>query len=696
MISQKEKLIGFINDKEYQPMTPEDMIMLLCVPQKEINNFRHILQEIVDDGEAFFSRKGKVLTPAMANMVAGIFERHLRGFGFVVTGQDVPDVFISPDTIGPAIHGDKVLCRIMDGSGPSLSGEIVKVLSRRRNTVVGTLDGRMVIPDDRRMPRVFIDKYARNGAHDGQKVVAQLSQNLEKTDHDGKITQILGNAHDIGMDVLSIVLSHEIPHEFPKNVLQAADKAPQTVDAANIAGRRDFRALPTVTIDGSDTKDIDDAVSLEVLDGGLFRLYVHIADVNHYVPAGSPMWKEALRRGTSVYLADRVIPMLPKALSNGICSLNPRVDRLALTCMMEFDAKGDVVNHEICESVIHSDHAVTYENLADMLENADSVHIAQYSEYIQMFRNMETLAKTLRARRMKQGAMEFDFPEAKVVVDAKGRAIDIMRRERNIATSIIEEFMVAANEVVSTEYHWLDLPFIYRTHEEPDREKIEALMAFIKNFGYSLRGSVAHTKSLQTLLERIENTPEALLISKQVLRSMKQARYAPVAIGHFGLAKQFYSHFTSPIRRFPDLAIHAIIKANIAGKIDSKSITAFTDKLDDICIKCSEYERRADAAQRDVEDMKKVEYMSDKIGQAFDGIISHVTNRGFFVELPNTVEGFVSMESLADDWYIFFETQSSLVGERSGKTYRIGDTVHIIVAKADMEMRRLDFEIYAK
>jgi ribonuclease R len=339
---------------------------------------------------------------------------------------------------------------------------------------------------------------------------------------------------------------------------------------------------------------------------------------------------------------------------------------------------------------------VTYEDLADMLENPDSPHIGHYPEFIQIFRNMESLAKVLRQKRLKQGAMEFDFPEAKIVVDGSGRAIDVMRRHRSIATSIIEEFMVAVNEAVSTEYHWLDCPFIYRIHEEPDREKIEALMIFIGNFGYSLRGGAARTKSLQNLLGRIENTPEALLIAKQVLRSMKQARYAPVALGHFGLAKQFYSHFTSPIRRFPDLAIHAIIKANIVGKLETKAMTGFIAKLSDICLKCSENERRADAAQRDVEDLKKVEYMSDKVGQTFDGIISHVTGRGFFVELPNTVEGFVSVESLSDDFYILFEGSSSLVGERSGKTYKIGDGARIVVVKADMEMRRLDFEICSK
>ena len=689
--SQKEKLTGFINSKEYSPMTPEDMIFLLGVPTDDIDVFRRILQEIVDDGGAFFTRKGKIITPAMADLVMGVFEQNVRGFGFVLGSSG--DVFIPRTCVGAAVHGDKVLCRITERGGPSDAGEIVKILSRKREYVIGTLRDGFVTPDDRRMPKVFVDKTSRGKAKDGQKVKVELSKNLTEKEHTGKIMQILGNIDDIGMDVLAIVLGHEIPHEFPKNVLKAADASPEAVTDSDLAGRRDFRLLPTVTIDGSDTKDIDDAVSLEVLDDELFRLYVHIADVNNYVRVGSPMWKEALRRGTSVYLADRVIPMLPKRLSNGICSLNPNVDRLALSCVMDFDAKGEVVSHEICESVIHSDHAVTYENLADILKNPDSPHTERYPEFLQIFRHMETLAGKLRERRLKQGAMEFDFPEAKVVVDENGRAIDVVRRHRSIATSIIEEFMIAANEVVSTEYHWLDMPFIYRVHEEPDREKIESLMAFIGNFGYSLRGSVARTKSLQNLLELIENTPEALLIAKQVLRSMKQARYAPVALGHFGLAKKFYSHFTSPIRRFPDLAIHAIIKANIAGKTEAKSIAEFMAKLSEVCISCSENERRADIAQRDVEDLKKVEFMMDKVGQTFDGIISHVTGRGFFVELPNTVEGFVAAESLTDDFYIHFEGLSALVGQRSGKTYRIGDAVRIIVAKADLEMRRLNFEI---
>ncbi|MCL2573440.1 MAG: ribonuclease R [Defluviitaleaceae bacterium] len=693
--AKKAKLVEFINSKEYSPMTPDDMIFLLDVPPRDVDLFRRLLDEIVDEGGAFFSRKNRVLSLEQADLVTGIYERHPRGFGFVILG-DGEDIFISGSFSGAAIHGDRVLCRVTERRRTRSEGVIERVLQRKRRTVVGTYRDGFVMPTDKRLPKVSVVRRDRHKIKSGQTVMLNLTKGLKETEHSGSIAEVLGNMHDIGMDVLTIVLGHEIPHEFPKNVLKAADETPEVVTDADMKGRRDFRDLLTVTIDGSDTKDIDDAVSIEMLDNGIFRLYVHIADVNHYVPVGSAMWKEALRRGTSVYLADRVIPMLPKRLSNGICSLNPRVDRLALTCMMDFDAKGDVVNHEICESVIHSNDAVTYENLADMLENPKSSHIVQYAEYMPMFQNMEKLAKILKERRLKQGAMEFDFPEAKIVVDAHGRAIDVVKRDRSTATSIIEEFMVAANEVVSTEYHWLDMPFIYRTHEEPDREKIEALMSFISNFGYSLRGTVARTKSLQNLLERIEGKPEAMLISKQVLRSMKQARYASVALGHFGLAKQFYSHFTSPIRRFPDLAIHAIIKANIAGRINAKSIKEFTNKLPDICIKCSENERRADAAQRDVEDLKKVEYMADKVGQSFKGIISHVTGRGFFVELPNTVEGFVDASTLMDDFYVFFEGQSAMVGERTGKTFRIGDAVKIIVTKADMDMRRLDFEIHDK
>ena len=691
MKEQKVKLTSFLNSKEYNPMTPDDMVLLLSIPPKDVDIFRQILQQIIEEGGAFVTRKGRVITPEMADLVSGTFERKAQGFGFVLGESE--DVFVPAAGVKNALHGDTVLCRITEKASPSCVGEIVKVLSRQKKNVVGTLQYGYVLPDDRRFPKVYIQNVNESRAKDGQKVMVELAQDFSDKGHVGRITEILGNAHDIGMDVLSIVLSHEIPHEFPKNVLKAADGLPHTVLTEDFAGRRDLRVLPTVTIDGFDTKDIDDAVSLEALDGGIFRLYVHIADVGHYVTIGSALWKEALKRGTSVYLADRVIPMLPKKLSNGICSLNPRVDRLALSCVMDINNTGRVVAHEICESVIHSDHAVTYDDLADILENPDSIHKKQYPEFLTMFENMATLAKILRQKRLQKGAMEFDFPEAKIVVDAKGRAVDIVRRHRNVATSIIEEFMVAANEAVSTEYHWLDMPFIYRVHEEPDREKIEALMKFIANFGYSLKGSVARTKSLQTLLERIENTPEALLISKQVLRSMKQARYAPDALGHFGLAKQFYSHFTSPIRRFPDLAIHAIIKANIAGKASAKKFVDFIANLEQVCISCSENERRADLAQRDVEDLKKVEYMQDKIGRAFDGIISHVTSRGFYVELPNTIEGFVTVDSLGDDYYILHEEHSTLVGERSKKAYRIGDAARIVVAKADMEMRRLDFEL---
>jgi len=674
-------------------MGVRDLAVMLDVPDNQYGIFCHVLDEIMAGGGALLTRKGKVITPAAAGLVFGPYEGNARGFGFVLSADG--DVFIPPGSAGDAIHGDKVFCRVTERkAGPSLAGEIVQIVANSAVKIVGTYhDGRpgRVVPDDKRFPVVFIPSEFRNGAKPDQKVVAAIDRRGTGRGFEGKIREVLGDATDVGMDVLAIVIGHGIPHVFPKAVQRAAEDLPDVVLGGELAGRRDFRDLPTVTIDGEDTKDIDDAVSLERLDDGGYRLYVHIADVGHYVRPGSVLWKEALKRGTSVYLADRVIPMLPKKLSNGICSLNPSVDRLALSCVMDIDRDGRVVGQEICRSVVHSDHAVTYEDLADILGDPDSPHGEKYPEFLQIFRDMNDLAGLLRAGRIAQGALEFGFPECKILVDAKGRPTSITRRERNAATSIIEEFMVAANEVVATAYHWMDIPFIYRTHEEPDRAKMEALMNFVRNFGYSMRGGGKRAKTLQNLLGRIENTPEALLISKQVLRSLKQARYSPNPLGHFGLAKAYYSHFTSPIRRFPDLMIHGIIKAHLAGELGEDEIAQLEADLLEICVTSSENERRADACQHDVEQLKKVEYMADKVGQVFDGIISYVAQRGMHVELDNTVEGFVAIESVEDDYYEFVEGASAFVGRRLGKTYAIGDVVRIVVAKADMELRRLDF-----
>jgi len=698
-MQQKEKLLGLIGSKEYTPMTAADIEHLIGVPAKDSAVFKEILTEIVEEGRVFLTRKGKIITPEAADLVQGVYEANTRGFGFILA--DGRDVFVPRGMAGTALHGDRVLCRITEKEekGKSAAGEIVKVLNRARHVLVGIYHKEHqhghVIPDDKRFPKIFISDEFRIKAKSGQKVLVRLYKYPLEGLYKGKIMEILGNIGDLGLDVLSSVISHGIPHRFPNSALSQANRLPAEVNPEDLQGRQDFRNLPTVTIDGADTKDIDDAVTLERLDNGSFRLYVHIADVAHYVEEGSAIWREAVKRGTSVYLADRVIPMLPKKLSNGICSLNPNVDRLALSCIMNINKKGKMVSHVICESVIHSNHSVTYDDLDSILSDVNSEHRERYSEFVQMFEDMGALAEILKAKRIEQGALEFDFPECKMTVDADGKVTDIIRKDRSPATSIIEEFMVAANEAVATEYFWMEIPFIYRTHEEPDDAKIEALMVFLRSFGYSLRGG-RRSKALQNLLKRIEDKPEAMTISKQVLRSMKQARYSPLALGHFGLAKTYYSHFTSPIRRFPDLMIHNIIKKNIAGSLDEEKISLLADSLPEICSLSSDNERRSDACQYDVEALKKIEFMSDKIGQTFSGTISHVVPRGFYVELDNTVEGMVSAESLHDDYYVFKGERSCLEGSRKGNTYSIGDRIMVEITKADVELRHLDFVVVSE
>ncbi|MCL2575831.1 MAG: ribonuclease R [Defluviitaleaceae bacterium] len=631
----------------------------------------------------------------MKNTLRGIFSATQKGFGFVLQ-SGTPDIYIPAHAVNTAMHGDEVICQIVKQDKPNDIGEIINVVQRNKAHFVGTFTpaegGGLVIPDDKRLVvPVFVPWKLMQDASDGQKVQVKIDKFNDGKPHEGRVVRILGNPLDIGMDVLSIVVDYEIPYEFPKNVLSQAESLPHSVLPSEIEGRRDLRNLLTVTIDGEDTKDIDDAVSIERLNNGLLRLYVHIADVSHYVQYGTPLWKETAKRATSVYLADRVIPMLPPNLSNGICSLNPNVDRLALTCIMDINKYGQVSDHEIVKSVIHSDHAVTYTTLADILDNEDSIHCASYPDFADVFTDMEILATALRNKRLSKGALEFEFPECKIIVDADGKVVDILRRERNSATSIIEEFMICANEVVSEKYHWLDIPFVYRVHEEPDKEKIDMLMQSLRTLGISLKKGGASAKNLQTLINRVQNLPQGAAASKLVLRSLKQARYYPKALGHFGLATEFYSHFTSPIRRFPDLLIHKIISDNIAGKIDVDYIDNLAESLPEYCRHSSENERRADDCANEVAKLKKTQFMMDKIGETFNGIISHTTSSGFFVELDNTIEGFVPIGSLTDDFYEYNEDYYRFTGRKQGRIYTLGDTVTITVKDADCALRRIDF-----
>jgi ribonuclease R len=696
---KRTKIESFINSGEYRPMDSKDMAAILAVPTQAIGLFEGILADMLKDGALVLTRKGRYMSAAKMGLISGVFSATQKGYGFVLQ-TEAPDIFIPADATHTALHGDLVLCRITEEAEGKRScvGEIVSVVERHKQHFVGLFElgerGGWVTPDDKRMgPAVHIPWKFINDAKDGEKVRVKIDKFHEDRAHEGRVEQVLGDPLDIGMDVLSLVVEHDIPYIFPDNALNQAQTMPHKVEPADILNRKDFRDLPTITIDGEDTKDIDDAISLERLKDGGYRLYVHIADVSHYVAPNTALWKEAQNRATSVYLADRVIPMLPPNLSNGICSLNPNVDRLALSCVMDLGEDGRVISHEICKSVIHSDHAVTYTTLADILTNENSLHRASYPGFADIFADMQALSTMLRQKRLHKGALEFEFAESKILIDSKGEVIDICRRERSIATSIIEEFMICANEVVATEYFWMDIPFVYRVHEEPDNEKIEALMTSLKSLGLSLKKGGGQAKNLQNLLERAQKVPQGSAVSKLILRSLKQARYYPQALGHFGLATEYYSHFTSPIRRFPDLLIHSIITANLAGRLDENYISLLRESLPDICKHSSENERRADDCAKDVEKLKKVQFMADKIGETFDGIITHTTPGGFFVELENTIEGMVAINSLTDDKYEYFDDHYSFKGRKNGRSFSLGDKVKIIATAAHLDLRRLDFEL---
>ncbi len=653
------------------------------------------LAELQSEGKIMVTKKGKIVTPEEMGLVVGKFHGTQRGFGFVSTSKTTDsDIFIPRAYVNTAMHGDTVLCCITKGSEGKnrCEGEIFRVIRRAATTMVGCYyrvgKRGFVLADNNKIDKeIVVRKKDTMGAVAGHKVVVKITKFGEDF-LEGKIVEILGHINDPGVDILSIIRQHNIPVDFPKEVMNETEDIPDEVKPEDIQNRVDLRQLTMVTIDCIDSKDLDDAVSLEILDNGNFKLGVHIADVTHYVKHNSPLDKEALKRGTSVYLVDRVIPMLPHKLSNGICSLNPQVDRLALSCIMEIDASGNVVDHEICESVINVNERMTYEVVADLLTNENSEYHSQYADFLTLFKNMERLCDILREKRITRGAIEFDFPESLITVDKDGKPTNIEIRSRNIATGIIEEFMLACNETVAEHYFWLELPFVYRTHEEPDQEKMQKLAIFVNNHGYTMKGHGRNPRSIQALLSKIESTPEETVISRVVLRSMKQARYSEQNIGHFGLAAKHYCHFTSPIRRYPDLQIHRIIKGHINRTLSDSYINYLKDKIEDIAKQCSVTERKAVDCEREVESLKKAQYMEDKVGCVFTGIITGITQRGIYVELPNTVEGMVSVSTLEGD-YTFDERSMKLIGP---KTYSFGDKVEVELVRVSIANMNIDFE----
>ena len=587
--------------------------------------------------------------------------------------------------------------------GKRKEGKIVKITERGTAKIVGLYQvakGKhygFVIPDNQRfLQDIFVPEERAKGAVDGHKVVVELtSYGSDNAKPEGKIVEILGHVNDPGVDIMSIVKSYDLPVEFPEKVMNQAERVPEEVSDADMAGRKDLREWVMVTIDGEDAKDLDDAVSLtRTEDGKNWILGVHIADVANYVQERSALDREALHRGTSVYLADRVIPMLPHRLSNGICSLNAGVDRLAMSCIMTVDAKGDVIDHEICESVIRVNERMSYTSVKKILEDHDEEETTRYIDLVPMFEEMEQLAGILRNRRHQRGSIDFDFPESKIMLDEEGHPMEIRSYDRNVATKIIEDFMLLANETVAEEYYWREIPFVYRVHETPDEDKIKKLAILINNFGYSLHISdEVRPGQIQKLLAKIQGTPQETMISRLALRSMKQARYTPENDGHFGLAARYYTHFTSPIRRYPDLQIHRIIKDDLRGRMNEKKMEHYQTILPEVTRQASETERRAEEAERETIRLKKAEYMEAHIGEVFEGVISGITNWGIYVELSNTIEGLVHVANMYDDHYDYYEDRYEMVGEHTGKTYKLGETVYVRVIDADCLTRTIDFEM---
>lgn len=658
----------------------------------------------------------------------GLFGGTRRGFGFVTPEAGGEDVYIPESETGGAFHGDTVLYQIMGtGQGGRRAwGRVEKVLKRGITEVIGTYERNkkngFVIPDNQKLSfDVFIPAGQSMNAVDGHKVVVKLqSYGGPGQSPEGRVVQILGHKNDPGVDIQSIVLAYGLPQEFPAPVMRQAAGMPVSVTDEEREGRLDLRKLRMVTIDGEDAKDLDDAVSLTEEDG-VYHLGVHIADVSHYVTEGSPLDKEALKRGTSVYLVDRVIPMLPHALSNGICSLNAGVDRLALSCLMDIDESGDLISYRIEETLICVNRRMSYTEVKEILNRADGAGDGRADgeaggrpdgeeggredgaqpdgeerSIASMLCRMDRLAGLLRRKRHERGAIDFDFPESKILLDDRGRPVDVRPYERNRATRLIEDFMLMANETIAEDFFWQELPFLYRTHEKPEPERVKKLTLFLTNFGQYLKGrpDLIRPKELQKLLDRIAGTQEEALISRMTLRSLQQAKYTTRCEGHFGLASRYYCHFTSPIRRYPDLQIHRIIKENLHGRLDEGRIGHYEQLLPQVASQSSVTERRADEAERETIRLKKAQYMKQFLGEAFDGVISGVTGWGMYVELPNTVEGMVRLSDLDDDYYLYDETRMELRGEQSGRTYRLGEKIRVQVIRVDTAAHTVHFAPY--
>ena len=705
MEEKEELILRFMKTEDYVPMKAKEMALILMVPKSKYNEFVNLLNKLESEYKIVKNRKNRYRISEIETF-EGIYRKNQKGFGFIKIENREDEIYVSKENSNNALNGDKVIVEIIEEKSKEkkAEGRILKIIKHEKDTVVGIFQNNknfgFVVPDDKSFGTdIFISKKNFGKARNNHKVLVQITKYPEKGKKaEGKIIEVIGNVNEAGVDMLSLIKEYDLPYKFPEEVIEEAKKQGDEIDKKDIPNRVDLRDKIIFTIDGEDAKDLDDAVRVEKLENGNYKLDVHIADVSYYVKQDSKLDKEAVIRGTSIYMLGRVIPMLPRELSNGICSLNAGEDRYTLSCSMEIDKKGKVISSSVYKGLIKVTERMTYTDVQKILDKSDKKVLKRYEKYIQEFENMKELATILKNRRLEQGYLNLDIPESKIVLDTDGKAIDVKKYETNFANEIIEQFMLTANETIAEKFYWLDAPFIYRVHENPDLEKITELNKFLFNFGYKIKANKdnVYPKEFSKVLEEVKGKEEERVVSNLILRTLKVARYEAENKGHFGIASKYYCHFTSPIRRYPDLFIHRIISKYIENNYDikEKEIQKLYDLAEKRADSSSEREKIATKVEREAIDIKKAEYMENKIGEVYEGIVSSVTQFGIFVELENTVEGLIRFENLGDEYFIYDENKKILIGERTNKIYKIGDKVKIKVIKANKLLRQIDFELY--
>ncbi len=707
MEEQEQKILELLKDENYKPMKPKEIAILMRVPKNEYNDFLNVLGNLELNLKIQKNRKNQYRIVEKV-YYDGIYRKHSKGFGFVKIESDEDEIYISKDNSLNALNGDRVLIEIVEEKNKlkKAEGRIVKILKHEKNTVVGIFQNNknfgFVVPDDKNFGTdIFISKKNFGKARNNHKVLVQITKYPQKGKKaEGKIIEVLGNVNEAGVDMLSLIKENNLPARFPEQVVQEAIKCGNKIDETDIKNRVDLRGQNIFTIDGEDAKDLDDAVRVIKLENGNYKLDVHIADVSHYVKPNSLLDQEALIRGTSIYMLARVIPMLPRELSNGICSLNAGEDRFTLSCSMEINEKGDVISTEIYKAVINVTERMSYTDVQKILDNSDEEVVNKYKKYIKDFKLMEELALILKNKRLDKGYLNLEIPESKIELDIDGRVVNIKKYETSFANEIIEQFMLTANEQIAEKFYWLDAPFIYRVHEKPDYEKVQELNKFLINFGLMIKANKdnIYPKEFAKILDQVKGKEEEKVVSNLVLRTLKIARYEEINEGHFGIASKYYCHFTSPIRRYPDLFIHRVISKYLEENydVDEKFILEYKEQAKDRAKRASEREKIATKVERDSEALKKAEFMENKIGEEYNGIISSVTSFGVFVELDNTVEGLIRFDDLGNEYFVYDEEKKRLIGEKTNKIYKIGDKVRIRVKDANKLLRTVDFELVSK